>query len=666
MIKKRVFKGNNYSALWYDGKTMRIAIDPQKPITELEYPEFYDVKITGYCEGACEYCYMDSKKTDYHYGNVPKKIRDYFGPMSENERPFQVACLEEGEMVFCEHGAIPIKDIQIGDSVYDEKGKLVKVINTIKSRKDCYEITGSKGFKVTATQDHLFLNSDNDLVETKDINGMTLKTSSFEQQKYIESIDLLPFCNETSRASGKRGGSSGGRDLGDKICFMHTLSPIPKDLQITNNLMWLYGISVAEGSKRCISLHIKEKDYANKAVSIYRDIFGLDSNIIECPENNSQQVYFNESKTYRTVFFDAMEIGYGSKNVSIKFLYKLNDNFVLSALRGMFDGDGCYRKKYDKRYSRNYFVASYKTASKKMAYELTHLLKTRFGVFSALRSGISKERKIGGRVLRESIYYMVEIYGNEDINMLFPDVFKDDSDFKSIGKSKYSPNKKKNYIKINSVTPVGKKPVYDITLDTESSHLFTVSHGVITHNCGGGEPTSHPDFIEIMKTFKELNIEPNYTTNGMHLTDDIIKATQKYCGGVAVSCHPHLKDWWMVAANLLANAGVKLNFHIIISDKESIDYFKEIYDYWKDLVDYFVLLPYGSQGRAEHKDIDFKYLCSKLPEDQSQIAFGANFYPYLMEGDHNVKVSLYEPEIMSKFLDMSDMSIHKSSFSLNV
>ena len=275
MIKKRVFKGNNYSALWYDGKTMRLAIDPQKPITELEYPEFLDVKITGKCEGKCPWCYMDSKETDSHYDNVPQKIKEFFGPMSDNERPFQVAI-------------------------------------------------------------------------------------------------------------------------------------------------------------------------------------------------------------------------------------------------------------------------------------------------------------------------------------------------------------------------------------------------------GGGEPTSHPDFVECLKAFKELNIEPNYTTNGMHLTDDIIKATQKYCGGVAVSCHPHLKDWWMVAANLLANAGVKLNFHIIISDKESIDYFKEIYDYWKDLVDYFVLLPYGSQGRAEHKDIDFKYLCSKLPEDQSQIAFGANFYPYLMEGDHNVKVSLYEPEIMSKFLDMSDMSIHKSSFSLNV
>ena len=68
-------------------------------------------------------------------------------------------------------------------------------------------------------------------------------------------------------------------------------------------------------------------------------------------------------------------------------------------------------------------------------------------------------------------------------------------------------------------------------------------------------------------------------------------------------------------------------------------------------------------GRAPHKEIDWEYLVTKLPEDASKIAFGANFYPYLKEGDHNIKISLYEPEIMSKFLDLKDMSIYPSSFS---
>ncbi len=187
---------------------------------------------------------------------------------------------------------------------------------------------------------------------------------------------------------------------------------------------------------------------------------------------------------------------------------------------------------------------------------------------------------------------------------------------------------------------------------------------------GGGEPTSHPDFVEVLKTFKELGIEPNYTTNGMFCGYEaskflsIINATEKYCGGVAVSCHSHLERYWIHAANIYKHNKVKLNFHIIISDKESIDYFKTIYDVWKDKIDYFVLLPYGNQGRAEPKDIDWEYLIKVLPEKHSQIAFGANFYPYLIKGNHNIKVSLYEPEIMSKFLDLKDMSLYKSSFNL--
>ena len=114
---------------------------------------------------------------------------------------------------------------------------------------------------------------------------------------------------------------------------------------------------------------------------------------------------------------------------------------------------------------------------------------------------------------------------------------------------------------------------------------------------GGGEPTSHPDFIKLLQVLKEeFDICPNYTTNGMFVTDPellhkIIFNTKQYCGGVAVSCHPHLVNYWKAAAFNFTINNIKLNFHIIISDKESIDYFKDIYNEWKDKVDYFVLLP---------------------------------------------------------------------------
>lgn len=183
---------------------------------------------------------------------------------------------------------------------------------------------------------------------------------------------------------------------------------------------------------------------------------------------------------------------------------------------------------------------------------------------------------------------------------------------------------------------------------------------------GGGEPTLHPAFIDVLEMFKELDIEPNYTTNGMLVNGDILNAAEELCGGVALSCHPHLRSYWESAAEKYLSRDIKLNFHLIISDAESIDYFSEIYDKWKDKIDYFVLLPYTAQGRAEKKAIDWEYLVNKLPDNTKKIAFGAGFYSYLMEGNHNIKVSLYEPEIMSKYISLEgNGTMYPSSFSLD-
>lgn len=181
---------------------------------------------------------------------------------------------------------------------------------------------------------------------------------------------------------------------------------------------------------------------------------------------------------------------------------------------------------------------------------------------------------------------------------------------------------------------------------------------------GGGEPTTHPEFINLLEAFNLLGIEPNYTTNGMYIKEEIYNASIDLCGGVALSCHPHLIYHWKTAAREFIRRGIKLNFHIIISDRNSIDFFKIIYEVWRTNIDYFVLLPYTPHGRAVDKNIDWEYLIKNLPENTKNIAFGAGFYPYLLNGNHSINVSLYEPEIMSKFLDLKDMKLYKSSFNL--
>jgi organic radical activating enzyme len=185
---------------------------------------------------------------------------------------------------------------------------------------------------------------------------------------------------------------------------------------------------------------------------------------------------------------------------------------------------------------------------------------------------------------------------------------------------------------------------------------------------GSGELFLHPDWKNILKTFYELDIVPNYTTNGMFvddvsLTKDVIKYTKKYVGGVAISCHKHLEKYWKKALDVYIVNNIKTNLHIIISDKKSTNYFLNLYSKYKNKIDYFVLLPYGNQGRAKNKSIDWEYLKNNLPQNYNKIAFGANFYNYLKET--NLDVSIYKPEILSSFLSLwNNGTLYKSSFSL--
>lgn len=200
-------------------------------------------------------------------------------------------------------------------------------------------------------------------------------------------------------------------------------------------------------------------------------------------------------------------------------------------------------------------------------------------------------------------------------------------------------------------------------------------HRFFQQAAGGGEIVFHPEFHEYCKvSMEEYNVVPNYTTNGVWaLTmedsdiNKVIETTKKYCGGVAVSAHPHLEKYWRKAIEFYIENGIRTNFHHIISDKESIDRFLNIFEEYKDKVDYFVLLPFKAVGRAKgmNEELDWEYFVEKFPKDKNdtaKIAFGANFYEYLLKGELDVPVSLYVPHILSKFLDMKDGNVYPSSF----
>lgn len=92
---------------------------------------------------------------------------------------------------------------------------------------------------------------------------------------------------------------------------------------------------------------------------------------------------------------------------------------------------------------------------------------------------------------------------------------------------------------------------------------------VIQVALGGGNPNQHPDFCEILRIArKEYGIVPSYTTNGRGLTEEVLEASLKYCGAVAVSAYRPYSELEH-AIERLTSQGIKTNVHFVL-DKKSI------------------------------------------------------------------------------------------------
>lgn len=96
--------------------------------------------------------------------------------------------------------------------------------------------------------------------------------------------------------------------------------------------------------------------------------------------------------------------------------------------------------------------------------------------------------------------------------------------------------------------------------------------GVFQIALGGGNPNQHPDFIKILEATREVGIVPSYTTNGEGLTEEILNATAKYCGAMAISFYSSSGlDYYKDLLGKTRDKGIKTNLHVIITN-ETIDF----------------------------------------------------------------------------------------------
>ena len=75
---------------------------------------------------------------------------------------------------------------------------------------------------------------------------------------------------------------------------------------------------------------------------------------------------------------------------------------------------------------------------------------------------------------------------------------------------------------------------------------------------GGGEPTKHPDFLAILKRFRNDNIVPNFTTASVDWlrNKEIVAEVAKTAGSIAFSCHSIYDIEYFGKEILLAGRGI--------------------------------------------------------------------------------------------------------------
>ena len=105
---------------------------------------------------------------------------------------------------------------------------------------------------------------------------------------------------------------------------------------------------------------------------------------------------------------------------------------------------------------------------------------------------------------------------------------------------------------------------YDMPIEDYAFLLSQAKQcGVQQIAIGGGEPTLHPNFIDILEQTVESGLIPNYSTNADCLPDEVLIATKKYCGAMAVSIYDNIENY-KATIERISNFGIVVNLHMIL------------------------------------------------------------------------------------------------------
>ncbi len=419
------------------------------------------------------------------WDDVPEKIKNTFERLGipEAERKFlggvgaQYECLEADSMVFTIEGPVKIKDIKKGDLVFsfDEKKNsfVLKKVNGVvcKGERNVFDVK-IRGRKISVTQNHPFLA----LVHEKKL--LARRGRYYTQWQYLSELRSGDLIAITKRLP-----------IRGKSHSLKSVISLPRDQKVmlpketSIDVMWFFGLFCGDGfvhqekgkRKARIEIAIPEQDVQlrTELSRITKKLFSL-----EAKKPDVWRLSINSTVLCQWL----QQVGICGTALTKKvptWFFTLPREQILAFLGGYVDADG-----YVRNSKKNHDV-SITSANKSLLESVVQLC-----MYVGISTSAIQEFK-SRHPLKKTVFltgFRVQLSGEFDELLCRSEkrlermrLRKHIHDFSSCNNSSFRKhtNQEIGFAKINSITPAGVRPVYDI--EVEDSHNF-VSQGVVVHN----------------------------------------------------------------------------------------------------------------------------------------------------------------------------------------
>lgn len=436
-----------------------------------------DFEVKGY-KKKCGWLYSDKVKEHFfNPKNLFKSVEEVKSYEKEADGIGEVgspACLPPQSMIISENGLIPIEEIKTKNKVLAHTSKFKKITET-KKRNHTGKLVNlkTKLGNISLTPNHLVYSIRKP--QNWKYNYTKYRHELAPEWNYAKNLKkndfiIYPRLNQTSKLS-----SITIKTTKKKWDFKS--KNLPTDIEITSELLRLFGYYIAEGSVRkkesrstevCFTFGIKEKEYIKDVVNLTKKYFRLDSKVIENKKSNKCSVLIY-SVHLSNLFKGYFGIGAINKKIP-SFLMYLPIELQNGLLAGLWRGDGYVNT------VRKYPRAGYATISRELINQIKTLL-LRQGIVPS----IYQEKEKSSKWANHKKAYRVHIGDMDSVKKINKIVYGKDIKRTSCQKSSwfdpdlfYTPLtevKEENY----------SGPVYN--LEVAEEHNYT-SEAFVVHNCG--------------------------------------------------------------------------------------------------------------------------------------------------------------------------------------